>query len=357
MFQRDGSGVNQELLSGLTVTEGEWNHIVVATRSDSPYWRCWLNNSEASSPNALVNTINVTSTNCNLGMNSGSFGMAGIANDAAVWNTELGDSDVAALYNSGVQGMDIGTVQASNLKGWWKFDDLATLKDYSGNSANATVSGTFTAIQFPENASGSTLVGDFSMKRKGVSVLNCHNVDGLQEVRTEIPSGAGVQPSLTNGHTVSVWYRNQMQNTTSANNGTFIFSGDGTTSNRYFLESLNGNSLRGAYGDVQVTGTGTISDNDWHHYAMCLDMSTSPNPTVRLYLDGVADNTGSGALNTTFPEDTTFVGYMGANRAPHNYELKGPIACVRIYNTQLSENEIKQIYHADERLLKGLNNE
>ena len=105
--------------------------------------------------------------------------MGGIANDAAVWNTELGDSDVAALYNSGVQGMDVSTVQSGNLLGWWKFDDLSTFKDFSGNSANATVSGTFAAVSFPENASGSTLVGDFSLKRKGVSVLNPAMTNGL----------------------------------------------------------------------------------------------------------------------------------------------------------------------------------
>ena len=342
-----------------TITDSDWHHLVVTTDSGSPPYKAFLDNSEVSlsGSDTARNLTNGTFEIGNQDTAAGAFVFQGILNDVACWNTELGSSDVSALYNSGVMGMDVGTVQASNLKGWWKCDDLSTLKDYSGNGANATVTNTFTAVQFPENASGSTLVGDISMKRKGVSVLNCHNVDGLQQVRTEIPSGAGVQPSLTNGHTVSLWYRNQMQNTTSANNGTFLFSGDGTTSNRYFLESLNGNTFRGAYGNIQVTGTGTVSDNDWHHYAMCLDMSTSPNPTLRLYLDGVADNTGSSSLGTTFPEDTTFVGYMGANRAPHNYELKGPIACVRIYNTQLSANEIKEIYHADERLLKGLNNE
>jgi len=348
---------NAEYLSGLTITEGGWNHIVFATRSDSPYWRCWLNNSEASSP-AVANVTNITSTDCRLGMNSSSFGMGGIANDAAVWNTELGDSDVAALYNSGVQGMDVGTVQASNLKGWWKFDDLATLKDYSGNSANATVSGTFTAVQFPENASGSTLVGDISMKRKGASVLNCFDDPGAQRVRTEIPSGAGLQPSLTNGHTVTCWYRNQEQNTTSANNGTMVLGGNDGSNDRFILEAFNGNTFRGVYGAQTANSTATISDNEWHHYAMVLDVTTA-SPTIRLYLDGVAAGTQSGSVSTTFPEGKVAIGGLNTttSRAGFNYGLKGPIACPRIYAFQLSENEIKQIYHADERLIKGLNNE
>tara|TARA_R100001510_G_scaffold57253_1_gene64755 strand:- start:209 stop:3025 length:2817 start_codon:yes stop_codon:yes gene_type:complete len=343
---------------------GKLHHMVVTTLGSDPFWQLFINGEKKTvSTRVFSNSRTSFEFGDNLlgggrWGNTGSFG--GVCNFTAVqcaaWNTVLGQTEVTSLYNAGTPS-DVSQVESSSLQAWWKCDDLSTFKDYSGNGVVGNITGTYIAQSFPENASGSTLVSDFSMKRKGVSVLNCHNVDGLEQVRTEIPSGAGVQPSLTNGHTVSVWYRNQMQNTTSANNGTFIFSGDGTTSNRYFLESLNGNTFRGAYGNIQVTGTGTISDNDWHHYAMCLDMSTSPNPTVRLYLDGVADNTGTQALGTTFPEDTTFVGYMGANRAPHNYELKGPIACVRIYNTQLSENEIKQIYHADERLIKGLNNE
>ena len=350
MFQRDGGGTNQELLSGLTVTEGEWNHIVVATRSDSPYWRCWLNNSEASSPNALVNTINVTSTNCNLGMNSGSFGMAGIANDAAVWNTELGDSDVAALYNSGVQGMDVSTVQSANLKGWWKFDDLTTLKDYSGNSANATVTGTFAAASFPENASGSTLVGDFSMKRKGVSVLNAPGSG-----RATLAANASLLPTTGGGYTLCAFVRLQstdndaaviMSTSTGTNEwGTFY---EGST-NKYKIVLSDGttNILDRAF-------TGTVTDSEWHHIAWTIQLD-AVTATGETYLDGAPDLSFTRSSFNTPPTPSEFaIGYDPGNA---DKQANAAIACLRIYQSVLSANEIKQVYSSDLRLIKGLANE
>lgn len=341
-----------------TITDSDWHHLVVTTDSGSPPYKAFLDNSEVSlsGSDTARNLTNGTFEIGNQDTAAGAFVFQGILNDVACWNTELGSSDVSALYNSGVQGMDVGTVQASNLKGWWKCDDLSTLKDYSGNGANATVTNTFTAVQFPENASGSTLVGEISMKRKGASVLNCFDDPGAQRVRTEIPSGAGLQPSLTNGHTVSVWYRNQMQNTTSANNGTMVLGGNDSSNDRFILEAVNGNTFRGVYGAQTANSTATISDNEWHHYAMVLDVTTA-SPTIRLYLDGVAAGTQSGTLSATFPEGVTLIGGPSATRSGFDYGLKGPIACPRIYAFQLSENEIKQIYHADERLIKGLNNE
>jgi len=344
--------------SGLNINEGEWNHIVVTTKSSSPYWRCWVNGVEASSP-AVAPVTNISTGSLYPASDGQGYTANGFINDVAFWDAELDTSDVAALYNSGVQGMDVSTVQSSNLKGWWKADDLTTFKDYSGNGADAvqTGSGTIIAASFPENASGSTIVGDFSMKRKGVSVLNCFNDPPAQGVRTEIPEGAGLAPSLTDGHAVSVWYRNQKQDTTSANNGTLVTSGDTGTSNRFVLEALNGNSFRGLYGAITATSTATISDNDWHHYAMVLDVTTSPNPTVRLYLDGVAAGTATSAIGTTFPESLTYIGWMNSSKSGFDYGLKGPLACPRIYAFQLSENEIKQIYNADYRLIRGLDNE
>ena len=187
--------------------------------------------------------------------------------------------------------------------------------------------------------------------------MNCFNDPPLEGVRTVIPSGAGLAPSLTDGHTVSCWYRNQKQDTTSANNGTLVHFGAVASADQYILETLNGNSFRCIYGGISLSATGTISDNEWHHYAMVLDVTTSPNPTVRAYLDGVAAGTASAAIGTTFPEGETLIGWMGTSRDNFNYGLKGPLACPRIYAFQLSENEIKQIYNSDLRLIKGLENE
>jgi len=342
MYQSGGP-----LLSGLTITEGEWNHIVVATRSDSPYWRCWLNNSEASSPDALVNTVNITSTNCNLGMSNYILGMGGIANDAAVWNTELGDSDVAALYNSGVQGMDVSTVQSANLLGWWKFDDLTTLKDYSGNGANATVTGTFAAASFPENASGSTIVGDFSMKRKGVSVLNF--AESANAAEAVIPAESSLFPNAI-GSTIRVWVKGRR----SSNAGYVIRSATTTTLERVAVATQTSNEW--LFDFPRISGSSTYIpcpltyDGEWHCMTATIDSATN---TIKAYTDGILQAT----LTTSVVNTAATPSDISINPDVSTYWSGVPVALLKISQQTWTDDEVQRNYYSDLRLIKGLANE
>jgi hypothetical protein len=197
--------------SGLNVTEGTWNHIVIVSQTASPYWKCFVNNVEATSPAAKSAAINITSTNAHVGTNAVNFGAAGIVADAAIWSSELSGANVAALYNSGVMGADVSQVDSSNLVAWWKCDDLTSCKDFSGNGRSMTITTALDAVSFPENASGSTIVGEFSMKRKGVSVLNLCNDGGT--TNAVIPAGACQFSSYPNGGAVSLFFRLQKRGT------------------------------------------------------------------------------------------------------------------------------------------------
>jgi len=279
----------------------------------------------------------------------------GFINDVAFWDAELDTSDVAALYNSGVQGMDVSTVQSSNLKGWWKADDLTAFKDYSGNGANAvqTGSGTTIGASFPENASGSTIVGDFSLKRKGVSVLNIPA--STTNEQAIIPANQDVYPSFANGGSLSLFFRLEKLGTTST---IFINSGYGTTHERFAVYAISSNKIQFELGDgaslrANPQTTGTISDSEWHHFAMTVDYGGGATTTIKLFLDGVLDSTSTA---------TTLAGVPNAsaleilNRGSGN-EGKGPLACFKAYQVTLSDNEIEQIYRSDLRLIKGLANE
>jgi hypothetical protein len=342
--------------SGLNINEGEWNHIVVTTKSTSPYWRCWVNGVEASSP-AVAPVTNITTGFVYPGSNSTPFPLNGFINDVAFWDAELDTSDVAALYNSGVQGMDVSTVQSSNLKGWWKADDLTAFKDYSGNGANAvqTGSGTTIGASFPENASGSTIVGDFSMKRKGVSVLNFFRDPSTINSRAVIPAQESVFPKYPDGFTVSVFFRLQKRGIFS----TIYYSTDGTAANQNGIYVTNANQIWFEAGDGGGSATrlrlqtGTLAlDGDWHHYAATITHGTPT--TGKAYFDGVLNATDTSVTQTGSPalSDLTIGDYMpiGSN------EAAGPIACLRFYRGPLSDDEIEQIYNSDLRLIKGLEN-
>jgi hypothetical protein len=350
-----------------SVTEGAWTHLVVTTDSGSPPYKAYVNGAE----------VSLTGTDTARSLTSGSFEIGnqdvasspfvftGILNDVACWNTELSLSDAQSLYNSGVQGMDVSTVQSSNLKGWWKCDDLTTLKDYSGNGANATVTNTFNAASFPENASGSTIVGDFSMKRKGVSVLN----------PTATPAGALVQSAVISndgsltpdpskgGYSFSAFIRFEQA---SGANPWFpmVFSGtDYLPGSERFILNFGNNSVAANPPGITISDGTTPRDynwpsvlsnpEEWHQLAFTIDYSTSPNTTFRLYLDGALVSTQATHAHSAFDPGDIIVGAYTSG----NGNFPGAIACFKMYQAKLSDNEIEQIYRSDLRLIKGLENE
>ena len=82
-----------------------------------------------------------------------------------------------------------------------------------------------------------------------------------------------------------------------------------------------------------------------------MDFSTN---TVKLFLDGVLS-----ATNTSFTLGS--VSGLGdiiiGGLRPSGQHQEGAVACVKLYQATLSDNEIKQIYNSDLRLIKGLANE
>ena len=341
-------------------TEGAWTHLVVTTDSGSPPYKAYLNGA-AISLSGSDTARNFTNGSFEIGNQDVAFSpyaFNGIINDIACWNTELSLSDAQSLYNSGVMGMDVGTVQASNLKGWWKCDDFETFKDYSGNGANATVTNTFNAASFPENASGSTLVGDFSMKRKGVSVLNLGAVaTGANEYALSSKDSAFL-PSFANGGSFSCFFRVQKLGEYST-----IFINDDYGSgvqHRFAVYVTNANKLQLELGDgasarANPITTATISDSEWHHFAFTVGYGGGSTTTIKLFLDGALESTSTATTLAGVPNATQL--RFGDYVTTGSNEANGPIACLKFYQVTLSDNEIKQIYNSDLRLIKGLANE
>jgi hypothetical protein len=340
------------LFSGLSVSEGEWAHIVMATSDSSPYWRCWVNGTEASSPQALTGTRTGASTSLMIAR-SPAYGSTPdcIISNCAFWTTQLDTPDVAALYNSGDQNVDVSTVQPSSLVGWWKCDDFTKFKNYANpGTADATVTGSPIGVSFPENASGSTIVGDFSMKRKGVSVLNAPGSG-----RATLAANSSLLPTTGGGYTLCAFVRLQstdndaaviMSTSTGADEwGTFY---EGST-NKYKIVLSDGttNILDRAF-------SGTVTDSEWHHIAWTIQLDAT-TATGETYIDGAPDLSFTRSSFNTPPAPSEFaIGYDPGNA---DKQANAAIACLRIYQSVLSANEIKQVYSSDLRLIKGLANE
>jgi hypothetical protein len=338
---------------------GKLQHVVVTTLATSPYWQLWINGEKKT---VSAKTFSASRTAWDFGDNKLSGGRWGdgpyggtchfIPVDTAAWNTVLSDSEVTQVYNSGVPG-DVSGIASANLQAWWKCDDLTSFKDYSGNGVSGAVTSGSVApglASFPENASGSTIVGDFSMKRKGVSVLNAPGSG-----RSTLAANSSLLPTTGGGYTLCAFVRLQstdndaaviMSTSTGVNEwGTFY---EGST-NKYKIVLSDGttNILDRAF-------SGTVTDSEWHHIAWTIQLDAT-TATGETYIDGAPDLSFTRSSFNTPPAPSEFaIGYDPGNA---DKQANAAIACLRIYQSVLSANEIKQVYSSDLRLIKGLNNE
>ena len=338
---------------------GKLYNVTVTTLADAPYWQLWINGVKQTVPTRAFSNSRTTwdfGTNLIGGGRWGNTANYGgichyIAAGCAAWNTVLSDSEIGQVYNSGVPG-DVSGIASSNLQVWWKCDDLTSFKDYSGNGVSGAVTvGSFVPnlASFPENASGSTLVGDFSMKRKGVSILN---LTGADDGTAIIPAQEAVYPKAgaANGYTVGFCYRK----TKEQSGGQMVWGNEGTSTNNQFMCFQQvGASLRFNLGDGSsrpAVTTSAITDSDWHHYALTISYATTP-AEVKIYVDGAVDHSSTQSI-TGPPTDIREM-RLGEGL----FDSYSPSGCFKFYQVALSADEVKRLAFSDLRLIKGLDNE
>ena len=138
--------------------------------------------------------------------------------------------------------------------------------------------------------------------------------------------------------------------TTQTGNDKWIVSEGNNTDTIPISGLVNQNGVTRAYfrnnarGAVDISGTKTINDGNWHFL-----VSTADGNTLRIYTDGELENSGplpTGDISLT----TAAIGAL--IRATVSCFVKGLIDEVRIYNRALSAEEIKEHYSLSKRNLK-----
>jgi hypothetical protein len=203
------------------------------------------------------------------------------------------------------------------------------------------------------------------MKRKGVSVLNPTSMPVNSLIRPAvIPNDGSLTPDPSKGgYSFSAFIRfEQASGATPWKPAVFSVTTYWASVNRVTL----------SFGDLSVAAAPpklTISDGtqgrdytwpsalsdpeEWHQLAFTIDYTTSPNTTFKLYVDGALVKTQSTHVHTAFSPGDFIIGSSLA--AGTNFP--GAIACFRMHQAKLSDNEMEQVYRSDLRLIKGLENE
>ena len=134
--------------------------------------------------------------------------------------------------------------------------------------------------------------------------------------------------------TISCWFKSA-----SSGGEVLIASDDVTTNRNYSMYITAGDVLKGEVfisgSDNAATGTTDVADDKWHHGVL-----TADGTNVKIYVDGVLENSGSASGNV----DDDAVGFSMGAYANAASKLTGSMRDVRYYGYALSADQVSSLY-------------
>ena len=109
-----------------------------------------------------------------------------------------------------------------------------------------------------------------------------------------------------------------------------------SSNNPYYIQAASNGKISARVNGINGGGIAGLADNQWHHFAMTYQGSSS---YLRTYKDGVLV---ASVTNATPPVDNDFLVTIGGS-ANGSYQFAGSIDDLRIYNKKLSAAEIAEL--------------
>jgi hypothetical protein len=304
-----------------------WNHYTGTY--DGTNLRLWINGTAEPVITAMPtpSTINAP---IYIGVDSGNTARLfnGSITDCRIYNTALNQQEIMSIMQER-RSLESPRNINDNLIIWWPMNEGngTVLQDYSGNRRTITLNG---------------VNGLPTWQYTGPNNTRCLKYDSTrgQTANTvttySLTSGLG----LTNKVTVSAWIKSAST--------TWNVTGAGVTHRNisagaeygFLLSPFSGTTTLGFYtfttaGNVAI---GSVSDiTQWHHY-----LGVYNGSTVKIYIDGVL---GASSILTGTLTSGSYAIRVGGDYSSSTYRyLNGEVSDVRIYNTDLSDTEILNLY-------------
>lgn len=141
---------------------------------------------------------------------------------------------------------------------------------------------------------------------------------------------------LTSPITISIWVKN-------VTSDGIVFGSTSGYGNAYYIFAFNGKTvwIQGDPGGYQSFEFPNFLTNSWFHLSMTRDVGNN----IRVYFNGVASSSNPRNYSNTLK--ITQIGRYSSYT--NQYNVRGSIGEVRIYNRSLSEQEIRQLYNSSRK--------
>ncbi len=315
---REDASTNTVVVSDTPVPDDEWSHVAVTVDRDGD--ATFYINGVASgggdiSPRSDVDLQNDEIFRIGHALSSSSYGsMNGQMDDVRAWSELRTPEEIAATYQ---QRLD-GTVDTTNLAGYWRFDSIADdglAYDLSGNENDA-------------------VVGHGSPADPMSAVMS---FDGDDDIT------AATAPAISGSHSAEAWFR-----TTSTGTVVIMSTEDANVDAQDYMQIRldNGQPVLEVGGDSGGDGytltENALNDGEWHHIAYSYDASTQ---IFAAYLDGAPAGGALGPDNDIGNFDPNGVLQIGTSRTGGS-GFEGEISDVRLWDDIRTPAEISENFDA-----------
>lgn len=354
------SSTTQYTYSNAVLTSNTWLHIMIAidkTQGISTT-RCKIFINGQDETSAIVNqdgtALQTSNSSLYIGENqNGKYNpMLGKIDEVAIWSGTDLRNDVATIYNNG-EPTDLNNNGLTAPTTWQRMGEDATwngatwtMTDVNGGYTNRSIN-MVEANRTTDVPTASSFTNTKSILLDGVDdyVETNFNADNFSLLSV---SGwiKATNPQLDYNVIISNHYRND-----TAPYFQFVCRIDNNGKLQYRI----GNSSSSIFNVISTT---TIRDNSWHHF-----VGTYNGSTLKIYIDGVLENTASanGNLYTT-GNKTSIGGVIDVTSGSEiiNNNFLGNIDELSIYNVALTQSDVTTIWNngvpSDISSINGLTN-
>ena len=320
---QDG-GYNPSVGGGYDVFDGKWHHLVYTY--DNGSGAVWLdgvlrdNPSFGGASDARIHYIG-------LEQDGGGFRWTGDISKVRFYTKVLDEGGVLQnYYNSNI--VTNGLVFSTD----------------PNNIVSYPQTGVVSANLINKSDLGTLLNGASFVKDNGGAFL----CDGVNDYLMQDTNNSACNPGLTNDFTVEGWSRPTFPTSSTlygvagkmdnVRNGWMIGWNNGTA----YATFRNASS---SYSDATMdVGTSVVADNNWHHMVATLNRDVG----MKLYVDGKLEGTTNSLKTLNHDLNSTSRLTIGRFSQAGGYFMDGEVGPVRVYNRELSAQEVLQNYQAEQ---------
>ena len=340
-FQASNSSSEKYVDSSTTVVANTWYHLTGT--ADGSNIKLYVNGSLENTVSSTI-TLDTASDNLYIGGFS-SVKLNGKIANFGIWNRALSASEIESIYWRG-QYADLKGTELTNLVSWYNLS--ADANDSTGTNNGTNNGATFLTDAYSASSpflpriqdKASDTIANYGEVYGG----NAVSFDGTNDfVNIGQPSNLNFDTDADD-FTIAMWFK-----IASGDTGTLICKGGDTSGDRQYHIYYSSSDYIAVNIGGTVVNTNAYDDGNWHHVAV-VNFDDSGTQKFRIYIDGSSvgvGNSGSGSNSL----DVLLGARRGSDNTNTAFLLSGSTNNVKIFNTALTQDQVRELYTKPELTL------